>query len=506
MKRTLPRLALLIALPALAQAAAPPRAYAPVKGFSTTATALAARPAKAGKAVIPAYLGVQLAGAAIESIDDDSPAARAGLRAGDVLASADGLRRALAEKKPGDRLEIRFTRAGKPMKTQATLAAVSSPLSGEPPMKGFERPRRGGRGGRWTGAAYRLAVILVEYPDTRPNQAITPEAWEDSLFSTGTYTRTSATGQRVFGSMNDHFREQSYGKLRITGKAFPYVKVSKKRADYGKAGTSRQALLTEALDLALARDGKDALKGYDGVFFIYAGGRMQMARGSLYWPHRASVRHAGRSWPYFICPEGGARMGDISVFSHEFGHMLGLPDLYARPENPGSEGLGVWCLMSNQTPRGKPQHMSAWCKERLGWINPVVLDPSVPQGLLLAPIVEGPRECYKVLARPDGSEHFLLENRTAQGFDASLPAHGLLIWRVSDGRPTLEESHGVAGPRGPLVHLESVPWPSKAGRAFTPRTTPSSRSEKGGGLPVHLTGMRRLVDGRVAFRLGWEYE
>jgi predicted metalloprotease with PDZ domain len=28
---------------------------------------------------------------------------------------------------------------------------------------------------------------------------------------------------------------------------------------------------------------------------------------------------------YFICPEGGKTMTSISVFCHEFGHMLGLP-------------------------------------------------------------------------------------------------------------------------------------------------------------------------------------
>ena len=63
-------------------------------------------------------------------------------------------------------------------------------------------------------------------------------------------------------------------------------------------------------------------------------------------------------------------MGNISVFCHEFGHILGLPDQYARPENPGSEDLGVWCAMSNQTGNGRPQHFCAWCMERLGWLKP----------------------------------------------------------------------------------------------------------------------------------------
>ena len=201
----------------------------------------------------------------------------------------------------------------------------------------------------------------------------------------------------------------------------------------------------------------------------------------------------------------GEEMGSISVVSHEFGHMLGLPDLYARPENPGSEGLDRWCLMSNQTPNGKPQHMSAWCKERLGWITPTTIDPSVPQKLVLAPIYKSPRECYKVLARPDGSEYFLLENRGGVGFDASLPASGMLIWRVTRGRPLLEESHGIAGPVGPRAYPEMVPYPSKANNAFTPDTVPSSRAQLGGGTPVHITNIRRLPDGRVTFMIGYEF-
>ena len=118
------------------------------------------------------------------------------------------------------------------------------------------------------------------------------------------------------------------------------------------------------------------------------------------------------------------------------------------------------------------------------------------QKLILAPINGSAKECYKVLIRPDGTEYLLLENRVKQGFDRDLPGEGLLIWRVVDGRPMLEESHGIATPDGPARFLGSVPYPSKSNTAFTPYTTPSSKPAKAGRLPVHITNIHRLPDGR----------
>ncbi len=154
---------------------------------------------------------------------------------------------------------------------------------------------------------------------------------------------------------------------------------------------------------------------------------------------------------------------------------------------------------------GRPQHFSAWSKDQLGWIKPVVIDPAVKQKLILSPIEDSPNQCVKVLVRPDGSEYFFLENRRKKGFDAELPGEGLLIWRVVQNRPILEESHGVEGPSGPRVFLSAVPYPSSANNAFTPYTTPSSRAQLGGGLPVHITNIRRLPDGRVTFHIGYEF-
>ena len=308
--------------------------------------------------------------------------------------------------------------------------------------------------------------------------------------------------------MNDYFVEQSAGGFRLKGKVFDWVEVGKKRADYilGSGTTNLTAVLTDALDKLIARDGKEALNDFDGLLFLYAGEQVRGNRGSVYYPRAGMIRNfQSKRWPFVIIPEGGSRPTPVGGFAKEFAQLLGLPDLAARTEDRGSEGLGAWCLLSNPAKGVRPQHLGAWAKEKLGWLKPIVIDPSVRQKLILAPVEGSSQECYKVLVRPDGSEYFLLENRRKTGFDSSLAAEGLLIWRVVRDRPILEESHGVEGPTGPMVHVDDVPYPSQSNHAFTPETTPSSRSPLGGGLPVSITNIHRLDDGRITFQVGYEY-
>lgn len=504
----------------------------------TPTLAAVSRPIKPGST--RALLGLQVGeskdsnGVPITFVSTGSPAERAKLKVGELLQKIDGiavtsqekLRDILAEKKPNDSVTVTIYIADKALDMKLALGTESTsggggegrggrgggggPGGGGPGAGGAWDNRGaagGGGGGRsnyWSKPTYKMAVIGIEYPDVKHSDKLPTKAWDEAFYSRNTYNKKSVTGQQVYGSLADYYHEQSFGKLKVEGKMFPYVEVSKKRQEY--ATGNRMALLTEAMDKLLARDGKDALKDYDGICFIYAGNRVQTTRGSLYWPHRSSVMHQGKRWPYFICPEGGDRMATISVYCHEFGHLLGLPDLYARPENPGSEGLAQWCAMSNQVGNGRPQHFSAWPKEKLGWIKPVTIDPTVPQKLILSPIEDSPDECFKVPLRADGSEYLLLENRRKKGFDQSLPAEGLLIWRVTQNRPLLEESHGVEGPAGPRVFQSQVPYPSSSNDSFTPYTTPSSQAQLGGGLPVFITNIRKLDDGRITFHIGYEYE
>jgi M6 family metalloprotease-like protein len=473
----------------------------------TVALKAVSRPLVAGSRVV---LGVQVEpavdGVKVTAVTPGLPAATAGVKPNDIIrkvddtpVAGDRLSDALASHRPGDEVTLLIDREGKEREVKTRLVADPN-ATGRGPRSWDDR-----RTSLFRKPVYRLAVVCVEYPDAKHNPMITASDWEQSLFSTGTWNKTSPTGQTVYGSMNDYYREQSCGTFRVEGKVFDWIQVKEKRADYG-SNSNRTALLTEALDKLVARDGSDALKGFDGIFFLYAGDRFRTTRGGLYWPHKANVNWKGQRWSYFICPEGGKTMASISVITHEFGHMLGLPDLYARPENPGSEGLGIWCTMSTgHGQKGRPLHFSAWCKEQLGWLKPAVVDPRTRQKLILAPVEGSARECFKVLIKPDGSEYLLLENRIRREFDQDLPAEGLLIWRVVDGKPVLEESHGITTPDGPMRFLGSIPYPSPSNNAFTPFTTPSSTSRKGSGLPVHITNIRRLPDGRITFFLGFEY-
>ncbi len=478
-----------------------------------------------------AVLGITLAGngnnggAKLGDVTSGGAADKAGLKKDDVILKIDGVnisgengfRDYVGNKAPGDRLELFVERGEKTLEIKAVLDSEE---------RGGGGGRFGGGGGgggswddrlprSWRKPTYKLAIVGIEYPDVKHNAKIKDADWEESMFSLGTYTGKSATGQPVHGSMNDYYKELSYGTFKVAGKFVGWHEVSKKRMEYnngvggGNERKDKVALLTESLEKYTAKNGKDSLKEFDGVFFLFAGEPIpNISRASLYWPHRASVGFGGRNLPYFIVSElrRGSGMMDISVFCHEFGHMLGLPDLYARPEQPGSEGVWQWCAMSNQIGGGRPQHFCAWSKEQLGWVKPTVIDPRVKQKLVLSPIEDDPTQCFKVMVRADGSEYFLLENRKRTGWDSQLPGEGLLMWRVVNNKPVLEESHGIEGARGPSSFPAMVPFPSTANNSFTPYTIPSSKSQLGGGLPVWITNITRHPDGRITFHVGYEFQ
>ena len=78
---------------------------------------------------------------------------------------------------------------------------------------------------------------------------------------------------------------------------------------------------------------------------------------------------------YIVQPEDSG----VGVFAHEYGHDLGLPDLYDT-SGAGDSDIDFWDLMSSGSHSGPifqsmPTHMGLWDKWVLGWADPLILTP-----------------------------------------------------------------------------------------------------------------------------------
>jgi M6 family metalloprotease-like protein len=185
---------------------------------------------------------------------------------------------------------------------------------------------------------------------------------------------------------------------------------------------------------------------------------------------------------------------EIGVFCHEFGHVFGLPDLY--DTDGSSEGIGQWCLMASGSYGGdgntseSPTHMSAWCKEQLGWVTPMVVTSYTKQQPIasstLTPTI------YKLLKLGQSStQYFLIENRTKHGFDTSLINGGLLIFHIDNSQSTntnedhyrvdLEQADGLRNLNNNVNRADAGdPYPgSTVNRNFNSTTTPNSKDYNG---------------------------
>ena len=102
---------------------------------------------------------------------------------------------------------------------------------------------------------------------------------------------------------------------------------------------------------------------------------------------------------YTVQPENGG----VGVFAHEFGHDLGLPDLYAT--DGGDNGTGFWTLMSSGSwlnegkddIGSKPNHMGAWEKFQLGWLNYDVAPAGKTSSFKLGPSMTNTRQAQAVI-------------------------------------------------------------------------------------------------------------
>ncbi|MHC4822281.1 MAG: M6 family metalloprotease domain-containing protein, partial [Planctomycetota bacterium] len=448
-----------------------------------------------------AWLGVEFALGApprIRRVEKKGPAWFAGLRAGDHIVDLQGVEPPDGEGAswiirvhvPGERIRVRFLRDGERGSVPVVLG------------------RRPGQGALWRKSEFRLAVIPVEFSDVRR-----PGLPDDLLLDRQFFSRNSYEDRlerrRLHGSLRDYFHDQSYGRLRLTGRVFPTVHVParKRLFVHQPMGAGPDSLFARALRSLHVQGGLSSLEDFDGIAFLYPGAVGSPPRRAL-WPHRAMIRVQGRLLPYFVKNMGtGPEPEPIGVLCHEFGHLLGLPDQYGVAHRTG---VGDWCLMSighrggAESGADRPFGLCAWCRTVLGWSEPVAVDPAVPQALALAAATAGPGEVFLVPGEDPG-EAFLLENRRRTGWDAELPGDGLLVWRsgaplrVGDSwdRPYLDlvEAHGMTAPDASMLRPDEIPFPGPRGGSL------AEEIHRDAGV-LRLREIREHPGGLVTFRIG----
>ncbi|MBL51360.1 MAG: hypothetical protein CMG57_05325 [Candidatus Marinimicrobia bacterium] len=278
-------------------------------------------------------------------------------------------------------------------------------------------------------------------------------------------------GENPTGSMKDYYLEISYGNFLVDGTSggwYQSTLTMSQAVENTKQYVAEIAALADP-DFDYAQydnDGPDNIPnsgdddGYvDGILIVYSGCGAEWGPGNNnLWPHMSSLgayeyqtNDIGANGSniivssYAVNPElagGGDCYTDIirpmGVYAHEFGHILGLPDLYDRDSNNGnSEGVGEWCLMASGGWMGwagdRPAHMSAWCKIQLGWINPTVVTSH--ESNMEIPQVETSPFTLKIWEDDyHFSRYFLLENRQSVGFDDNLHGPGIIMYHVNENR------------------------------------------------------------------------
>ncbi|MDA1015674.1 MAG: hypothetical protein O3A00_14620 [Planctomycetota bacterium] len=128
--------------------------------------------------------------------------------------------------------------------------------------------------------------LLGEWKDQR--HTIDAAEFGKAFFSENDYTSTSATGQRVYGSLRDFYDEMSYGQLRVTGKVFDWVELPGTYSDYRDASFGSSVLQDQLLLAIRRKHGADVFNKYDGLALIWAGNTVR--RTSALWPMRLTLK------------------------------------------------------------------------------------------------------------------------------------------------------------------------------------------------------------------------
>ena len=295
-------------------------------------------------------------------------------------------------------------------------------------------------------------VILVNFTDVKFTSSKAKEDYSRLLNETG-YSENGATG-----SARDYFRASSNGVFEPNFVVVGPYNLPRDSKFYGeeKDGNHDNAPGQMIIDACNAADDDVDFTEFDtdndgildNVFVYYAGHNQAEGGGAnTIWPHRSAIMSSitcdgVKLYDYACTSEfrgsSGTSMCGIGTFCHEFGHVLGLPDLYVTDYESNHATPKSWDIMDQGSYNNKgrtPPTYSSYERFYLGWLEPIQLTGG---SYTLNPLVESNEaylfavENHNLLGKnPNPAEFFMIENRQKVGIDElGVPAAGMLVTHV----------------------------------------------------------------------------
>lgn len=296
-------------------------------------------------------------------------------------------------------------------------------------------------------------VILVEFADLSFKTSDDPQAAYTQQLNEPGYSGNGATG-----SARDFYYENSNGLFEPIFDVYGPVKLSKKYSYYGGNDSSGNDKNPEEalVDGCKALDGEIDFSRYDNdgdgevdmVFMYYAGyGEADSSDDDSIWPHMWELSGAGKSVTLDgvrvdryacsneICGQGAlqGKMAGIGTACHEFGHAMGLPDMY--DTDYYTNGLAgalysysTMCSGSYNNEGRTPPYFNFEERIYLGWLTEADYKEFPRAGTYTIPPINN-NVAYRTFTDMDG-EYFIYENRTMSGWDRYIPAGGMVVYHA----------------------------------------------------------------------------
>ncbi len=379
-----------------------------------------------------------------------------------------------------------------------------------------------------------VLVILVNFTDKKFALAEDPLKEMTNMMNEVGYSNFGATGSAYdfyTASSNNIFLPSFdvYGPVELQNKYSYYGGNDPKMGDQDRHPGDMVKEAIEALDDEIDYTNYDRNDdGFvDNVYVIYAGyGEADSGIDDTIWPHSYALEYAlgapitldgvkinkyatSNELNYDDTPDG------IGTFCHEFGHVLGLPDIYSTNYNYLAFSPGAYCTMDygsyNNNGRTPPL-FGTYEQYALEWLKPTEITEATTINML--PLSRN-NIAYKISADASNpKEYFLFENRQWEGWDKFIPGHGMLVWHI-DFKQSVWDSNACNNTADhqyiDIVEADNLasdetqasdPFPGYSNvYEFTSTTKPALKNWANKAINLPITEISESPDGIISFKV-----